>query len=310
MNMDSGDQGHDLSVLTWLEEQVGATLLSYLLACDSISLDELKVGQKQPTSTQLEIIENIKAFRASISRGIDDLQEKDLVEHWLIQVMPGGKSVARKFHDQAGGDNQIPSTSDPAEVAMAALAVEVYPAFIMRLDSSQLAALHGGNPYIQLMSFGHPRSIDLCQAVLQDPLLGKVFKCNEELAKASGTEAKYANCTTMLYRNTGTGSTIQLSTLPGILLTTAWQQLDPDTTSLATAVAKAVEQLNLFRKLLEGKPHSAVARQCFAGVLLPPGKNLTLTDGEIRPLSNRERAIGPYKLYGSYQPNRERRQLS
>jgi hypothetical protein len=114
----------------------------------------------------------------------------------------------------------------------------------------------------------------------------------------------------MILKNTGGGSSIQLSLFPGALLYAAWEGCEADNPSPTAFALVAVKHLALVRSVLRHEPYNAVARTAFTGVLLPPGRTLELSDALVRPLSARERKfprLAPIGQEPGYEPIGRRR---
>jgi hypothetical protein len=148
--------------------------------------------------------------------------------------------------------------------------------------------MHNLGPSIGALLFRHPQSKVFTDAVLKDKTLKDVFKY----------EAEHTERVAMVYRNTGSGNSVQLLILSELLLQSAWRKLPPNELTSDTFVSAAVDQLRLVRDVFAGKQRFLTAKLAFTGILLPPGRELELHDGLVRAVNDAERRFVPESLKG------------
>jgi hypothetical protein len=285
------------TLIEWAEHAVGQPMLAYLLGCDSASLVALQVGSTDPSNAQQEVLGGLEALQRAIPLELDPTSVRSVIRNWLIQQAPSsseGLTVARYLHEHAvESSEEAPSATGDIEAAIIALALDVYPAFLIPLDEDEYPSLRSLNVYASRTASRHPQSREFCRAALKDPVLGQVWQYeNEGLKEAFAPEDEFASRISMFFTNTGGGSSIQLAVLPGMLLRAAWQRPDRGSSARDFALA-AARQLELVRSVLSGGHYDTVARLAFAGVLLPPAMKIELSDSLIRPLAETERAVSP-----------------
>ncbi len=195
--------------------------------------------------------------------------------------------MARHLHEQAGGHPPTPLGDDRIEAALAPLAVDSYPAFLLPAEE-QFAIPMPAEVNFQATSlvFRHPQSERFADAVLQDPRLSQVFS---ERNEQSGPTA-------LVYRNTGQGGGLQLTMLPELVFRSAWRKLADAERSPQSFTASVLMVWRLVRDVLHGETRAIGARFSFAGILLPPGTRLELNDGVLREANAADRRIAPESL--------------
>jgi hypothetical protein len=135
----------------------------------------------------------------------------------------------------------------------------------------------------------HPQNDAFMAAVQEDAILKKVFVHQQEHSGVYG----------MVFRNTGSGGSLQLMMLAQMLLGAAWQHLDKESASPSSFAAQALEELQLVRDSFAGKQRTITARVGLMGVLLPrPDTRLTLPEGVVRPMTEEDRRHAPDILKG------------
>jgi Apea-like HEPN len=286
--MSAMTQEVDRTVLRWLEDAVGPKLLAYLLGCDLDSLLSILAGDHQPSDKQMEVISAFSRLHRGFPRELDVGTQKELVRTWLVQVENDGRSVARSMHEHADGIEEIPSGEDELERALLGLVVDAFPAFLLPPDSIPMPPDEDISFRLSSLLHNHPQAAAFSEAALSDPVLQRIF----------AEENPNTGRTAMIYRNTGSGSGVQLSMLPDTLLRAAWRRLrdgDPSPRALAD---EAIKELRLSRDLLAGKTRAVPAKLAFAGILLPSNSRLDLRDGVVRPATDADRRVAPEPLKG------------
>jgi Apea-like HEPN len=281
-------QEADRTVLQWLEDAVGPKLLAYLLGCDLDSLPSIVAGDHQPSDKQTEVISAFSRLHRGFPRELDVGTQKELVRTWLVQVEGDGRSVARSMHEHASGIEEIPSGEDDLERALLGLSEDSFPAFLLPPDPMPMPPDEDISFRLSSLLHNHPQAAAFSEAALSDPVLQRVF----------AEDNPNTGRTAMIDRNTGNGSSVQLSMLPDTFLRAAWRRLrdgDPSPRALAD---EAIKELRLSRDLLAGKRRTILAKLAFTGILLPSDSRLELRDGVVRPVTEADRRIAPDPLKG------------
>lgn len=148
--------------------------------------------------------------------------------------------------------------------------------------------LHDLGPRLIQTLFRHPQDEAFREAVLKDSVLSNVFAVSDEPHLPANT----------VIRNTGRSGGLQLMRFSNLIFQAAWRKRQSDDMSLTEFVATTLDQLRLARDVLAGKARAITAKIAFTGVLLPPGRQLQLADGLIRPVTEVDRRSVPESLKG------------
>jgi hypothetical protein len=231
----------DLSVLPFVEDAIGATLLAYLLRCATNSLQSIISGDGALTEQQVAVINTLSALRQALPEELDGDSKKELVRAWLTQVGGDDRSVARSLREHTGRVDEIPSGRDDIENALLTLAADAYPAFLLPPEPIGIPMMEDVSFRVTSLVHNHPQSRTFSEAALRDPVLGNVFAIENE----------HTGRTAMVYRNTGSGGGLQLVMLPELALRAAWRHLQDQDASPGAFATEAIE-----------RKHSAAARRC------------------------------------------------
>ncbi len=279
----------DPSTLSWIEQAVGTRLLSYLLGCSTHSLEALSAGELQPTAEQVQVVSTLTSLRVGVPAGLDDASIRETLCAWLTQLGTDGRSVARSLHDHTSDQAETPSTAvDDIGAALAVLALDVYPAFLLPPDPAMIPFMDEFNIRATILLHQHPKVAVFADAVRRDSFFKSIFEEGDEHTGPYAT----------IYRNTGSFGSLQLAMFPEILLRSAWRHLDSDIASPSVFVAQALDQLRLVREVLAGNRRTIAARLGLMGVLLPPAARLQLPVGTVRSVSEADRKLVPETLKG------------
>lgn len=269
----------DLAALSRLEAAVGGRFLAYMLCCSVGAVDAMIAGTALPNEKQAEAIRQLAPVLQTVPDELDTERINHAIRHWLTTLQDDGKSIVRRVHEHIGGPEVVSDIEDELEKAIAVLAIDAYPAFLLppderlpREQTSVLATVH---------VFSHPEKEKFCDAALLDPILKQVFV----------KETEHSGRTGAVYTNTGTGGWVQLSVFPEMLLRNAWRSLDNDE-SPQEFVARAVDELRFARAVLSGESRNIPVRVAFAGILLPDDARIELSNGDlIRPVADSDRKL-------------------
>ena len=277
----------DLSALEWMEGVVGGELLSYLMGSDAGSLPELVAGTVALSEPQALNVREFAALRGQISQQFGEHPPESVMGAVLTQVRDDGKSVARSFHLRAAGSEVIPAGEDDIERALVGLALDVYPALLLPPELDPLPMIPFRTPIVATgLLYQHPQTKNFSDAVLQDPVLKKVF----------ATDREHSGRISSVYTNAGHGGTVQLLTLPDMLLNAAWRHIQDTEIDPVSFAKAALGELDLVRAVFAGKTRNITARVAFTGVLLPEGEELEIGKGIVRAVTELDRRYAPETL--------------
>lgn len=203
----------DVSILTWLEEAIGAKALAYVLGCDTDSILLLVSGEVPFSKEQVSVLRELAALREQIPGMFGDAPVSDIVRFVLTQVDESGTSTARSLRLRAIGTEQTPVGNDDMECAFITLALDAYPALLLppEADLFPMPLMNNMSLRVSSLLHQHPHAKAFGEAALLDPVLQDIFI----------EENKHSGYVAMVYRNTGHGSGLQLSMLPHIMLRVA-----------------------------------------------------------------------------------------
>ena len=101
----------------------------------------------------------------------------------------------------------------------------------------------------------------------------------------------------MVYRNTGSGGSVQL-----VMLTERSRngsaKLAGGSPSATDLAREAIASLRVVKEALGNESVTVPAREAFTGVLLPDGAELELPNAYVRPVKSEERDVVPENLRG------------
>src|SRR5204863_8036930 len=100
----------------------------------------------------------------------------ELLKAWLMQLAPDGKSIARSVREHVGITESAPPVKDDVEKALAGLALDAYPGFLLPPDPFVPPTMEPFSIHVTPLIHRHPQSKAFVEAALRDPLLGKVFE--------------------------------------------------------------------------------------------------------------------------------------
>lgn len=287
-NTTTHDQ-NGLQTLDWIVGRTGTRLLAYLLGIDEADLPALISGTRPPSSRQFIAIELMSAFRVDSSRLVDDKMTATLLQTWLSQISETGRTIAAGLRVAVTDEPNLPELEDNLESLIRDLAIDIYPLYLLPPDPSLATAWRfapRANPHASGVSFRHPKTKAFCDAALEVPPFKDLFELvNESIGYAATT-----------FRNTGSGSTLQLAMMPGTVLDGAWTRLPEGSESLDDFIEAAIADFRLARDLLRGKTRSTKAILAFTGVMLPDGSQLNFSDSIVRATTDADRQFAPDSL--------------
>ncbi|WP_267244045.1 HEPN domain-containing protein [Streptomyces sp. PR69] len=277
----------DLSVLTWMEEVAGTNLLAYLMNSDADSIRRLISGTFALSQPQGQNVREFEGLRNLVSQQFGQHPPESVMGAVLTQVRDDGRSVAHSLHLQAAGSEEIPASEDEIERALVALALDIYPAFLLPPEPDPLPMMPFHTPFVVAgLLHRHPQTKSFLNAALQDSVLKKVFTSENE---GTGRVA-------YVYTNAGRGVTVQLVMLPDMLLNAAWRHVQGAEIDPVSFAKAALEELRLVRAVFAGKTCTITARVAFTGVLLPEGEKFEIDKGVVRAATDLDRQYAPESL--------------
>lgn len=237
-----------------------------------------------------EILTTLVALKASIPAEIDETGQANIVRTWLTQFgESGGASIARATRTYLSGSEIIPATKDALEAALVQLALDSYAAFLLPPDREFPMPGERHGIEVSRLLIRHPQNTAFMEAAQEDATLKKVFKQETQHGGTYGT----------VYRNTGSGGSLQLISLAESLLDFAWHHLDQEGMSPSSFGIAAVKGLQLVRDAFAGKQCSITARVGLMGVLMPnESTRLELPNGAVRGMTEADRKLAPESLKG------------
>jgi hypothetical protein len=281
-------ENNSAAVLTWVDGAIGPRLLAYLLGCDPDSLHLIMTGDRQPNEKQAEVINNFSQLRQSLPEELREAMDRQLLSAWLMHVGDEGKTVATSIHEHTSDAEALPSGRDDLERALLNLTLDAYPALLFPPDPTPIPMREDVSILFSSLMYRHPQAAAFNDAALRDSVLARVFEQDSE----------HTGRTAMIYHNTGSGGTVQLSALPEAMILAGWRRLQDGVHSPKALAVEALKELRLARGVLAGKRRNILARLAFAGILLPDGSRLQLRDGLVRPVTEADRRLVPEELKG------------
>jgi len=280
----------DLSAIRWLQEAIGDAAVHYLLGCELADLEEVASGAREPSEKQAEVIKHFSNFRQALPSELAESANTHAPRWWLTQVGQEGKSAARSIHEYVAGVDTVPPVEDELERSICELAFDSYAAYSFSPDPDLPEFPFMERPSIRAISLliSHPHAKAFTQSALDDEVLGKAFAAANE----------HTGHMASIYRNTGSGGSVQLMMLPEMLLTRAWSHLEEGSRSQTAFAAAAINGLREARQLFAGRTVNAKVLTAFTGILLPPGKELKLRDGVVRAVTEVDRKFVPEQIKG------------
>ncbi len=270
----------------------GTAFLSYVLNIRVDQVPELVAGQVQLNSGQLMTLvllnQLIEADLPQVSTGND---RSEVLKAIVSQADDRGVPVARRLHLQSGGGTPSASGTNTLGQAMARIAVDVFPLYLLPADERYpLPGFLIHSPIATGAVFRHPGRRQFLAALAADPKLGELFPV---------TDDDMIGASAWAWRNTGSGNSIQAGMLPELIFSWAWFHLDKNNPSEADFVEGSLRRTRLLTNLLDKKKLGVESRYALTGILLPDGVDeVTFADTLLTPTSDRDRELAPESLKG------------
>lgn len=188
-------------------------------------------------------------------------------------------SVGNVVRELAGGSlPEAPSESKHLDHLLAKLAIDMYPALLLKEPSTPF----GFPPSLSLYQYPDDKAFQT--AIREDATLGVLFGKDDPSTGPSGSTL----------RSTGQGSGHQLWTFSSTLINAGWRlaRSRSITPSAQELVTSTLESLDLVRAAVSGKDATVPARVGLTGVLLPDNVDcLDLGWGRIRRTDERDQLV-------------------
>jgi hypothetical protein len=267
---------------------VGEQLTFYVLNITSDDLPAYRDGAKpfdQQQAQSAEVLWQISNLVLPYDQPSTD--QTTVIRAVLGRTDDQGIPVARHLHLQSGGADPDIESTGPIEESLVRLALDSYPTFLLPPDEQIPRIPFGLELGVVRQLFTHPSTKTFEEAVLREGTLSKSF-----VDEGSG-----AGRAAWLWRNTGSGSTLQLTMLPQFLLGTAWRHVRHEDPTPDAFLSDAISLLQLVLDGLRGDTVDIPARYAFAGVLLPDGvTEVQLTDAVLETATPQDRELAPEPL--------------
>jgi hypothetical protein len=267
-----------------LAETFGTQLLAYLCAADEEAITRQLQGQAALCQAQEQVLTQLLALARQLAT---TAAEDNVPVAMRLEVLGrfdqgAGTSIGNVLRLQAGGEIDLAIPDDPVAGPLTLLLRDAFPLMLIPAERTFFPRLHLTSA---LWSSPHRKAFE--EAVLADDLAGLFVE-----------ESESVGWTSMVNRSTGVGGTVQLWSLPDMLLTNAWWhgQLNDDDGRDALA-GTLVALLDLLRCATRGEP-CQVALVAFTGIVLDGVDKIELPFGILRPVRDHERDLAPPSLEG------------
>lgn len=270
-----------------LTHAVGEPLLAYMLGLQTpAQFAALSVSDEDLSTQQRLVVDVLRQVAAQdFVQASPAGSRDDLVRALLIQQTADGTPLARVLRSQAGAIESAGRVEDVLEQAILRLALDSYPTFLLPpRDRFRIPAFT--NIETTALILRHPASKEFVEAVGANPTLGPIFVEQDHVGRVA-----------WVWRNTGSGGTLQLVMLPQLILNAAWRHIRSLGPSPESFCSEAKVQFQIIRDLLEGRPQDTTAIFAFAGVLLPEGvARVDLSGATLESVTEADREMAPEVL--------------
>lgn len=270
-----------------LADTFGVPLLAYLCAVDEDGILRRLEGKAQLRPAQEEVLSQLLAIAARLAA---DASAKNLPVALRLDVLGrfderAQTSVGNALRLHAGGDIQFAAPGDAVLAPLTLLLRDVYPLMLIPRERSFIP-----RPHMTGALWTSPHRKALEEAVLADPDLSRLFV----------EESDQSGWTSMIYRSTGSGGTVQLWSLPDLLLTNAWWLGESDNDRSLQSLAKHLHTLtDLLRGAVRGDACTVKSLVGLTGIVFDGVEKVDLPFGVLRPIRDHERGLAPPSLEGA-----------
>lgn len=269
-----------------LADTFGQQLVAYLCAADEDVVSARLGGGDRLADPQEEVLSQLLALAAQLAAAASQdnvpvAMRLDVLGRFDEQRQT---SVGNVLRLHAGGRVDVDIPDDPVLGPLTTLLRDVYPLMLVPAERTFFPRLHLSTA---LWSSPHRRAFET--AVLGDDDLSRLFVA----------ETESGGWTSMLFRSTGSGGSLQLWSLPDLLLTGAWWSAQVAQTHGQRALAaELVRLIDLLRRAARGERCKVKAIVAFAGIVLDAAEAIDLPFGTLRSVRDHERELAPPSLEG------------
>jgi hypothetical protein len=269
-----------------LADTFGTQLLAYLCAAEHEAITGRLQGHGALSQAQEEVLANLLglATQLAATAAEDNVPVAMRLELLGRFDQAAGTSIGNVLRLHAGGDIDLAMPDDPVARPLTLLLRDVFPLLLIPAERTFFRELHLSGA---LWSNPHRKAFE------------EAFLADEDFSRLFVEESESGGWRSMVYRSTGSGGSLQLWTLPDLLLTNAWWhgQLTADPSRDALA-ATLVSLLELLRRAICGESCQVKALWAFHGIVLDGVDEIELPFGSLRPVRDHERDLAPPELEG------------
>jgi hypothetical protein len=264
---------------------LGQPLLEFVCASP---LDELAARG----GVAAAIVVEINAALATEVEGKNDPAAMGEYLKYRMGEVINGEVIALTLHKQAGGAIELSVTGNRLDELVVRLAADCYPLLLLPPDEFFRDMPGRMSSQVTSTLFRHALAKEFQDLVLADAKLAKIFTHHSETSGYT---------TSMIYRNTGHGSSLQLWSLLDIVLGGAWRSRPnaPANPAVSEFCSLALARWRLIHDALIKKSNEQVsARFAFSGVRLPAAGPYDFDGLVLRQVDARDQAYIPKHLMG------------
>ena len=282
------DTPYDAIIATCLEA-LGGPLWTYIVNTNYAGVTAPHLDVPKLTPGQVSVLETLRAIldmRLPYETKQDN--RRDLIRALMLETDEKGGTIAGQLHGQAGGASPTLPSSDVGAI-VGQVANDVYPALLIPENDDPFFPTIGNSIYATAAIFRHPLQVRFQDALFKDQTLASKF--------TDGDPA--VGRTSMVWRNTGSGGTVQASMLLDQIIGGAWRHIKDDSPTPERLIEASAAQLALICHLLKGQRRITQARFAFMGIQLPSGTGeIAFSDAVLRTTTAADRALAPGSLKG------------
>jgi hypothetical protein len=237
----------------------------------------------------------IRQINDVLSTAVDGQNDPVAMKQYLRYRMGDfdqGDVVALALHRQAGGVVAMPAYRDRLDHLVSQLALQCYPLLLMPPEEPFLDMPGFVSSRVSSLLFHHPLAQEFQESVLANDALAAAFT---EHGESSGYSTR------MIFRSTGSGSSVQLWSLLSIVIGGAWRTRPeapamPDVNEFARQV---VRRWHVVKRILTGRsPRPVQARMAFTGIRLPGAASYDFGPLSLRSVGAKDQDYVPKGLPG------------
>lgn len=269
-----------------LADIFGTQLLAYLCAADEEDVSRRLSGEASLDGPREEVLTQLVGLAIQLAAAASDNQVPVAMQLDVLGRFdePAETSVGNALRLYAGGDIDAGIPADPVLGPLTSLLRDAYPLMLVPTKGTFFPHLH-----LTTAIWSSPHRSAFEEGVLNDPDLSSLFIA----------ESESGGWTSMVFRSTGSASSLQLWSLPDILLTGAWWMGQLTGTDDRDALSAELQRLvALLRTAARGEACQVKALVALTGIVLDGVDQVELPFGILRPTRANERALAPPSLEG------------